>query len=489
MTNAVKVAIVGTGFSGLGMAIKLKEAGIDDFVMFERATEIGGTWRDNIYPGCQCDVPSHLYSFSFRPNPGWSRTYSPQPEIRAYLQRCAEEANVMEHVRFEHEVKDARWDEESGTWTVETTGDTWVADFLVTAHGGLADPAIPEIDGLQSFGGEVIHSATWDPNLDLSGKNVAVVGTGASAIQIVPRIQPVTDRLLVFQRTPPWVLPHTDRPITDRERALYARFPLAQKAMRALVYLSRELLVFGMAKRPKLLEPLRAVAIRHMKSAIKDRALRKRLIPRYLPGCKRLLLSDDYYPALSCGNVDLVTDGIERIEGSAIITRDGARHEVDTIIFATGFKVVDSPVLERVRGRGGRTLRDHWASTGMRAYLGTVVDDFPNLFVMTGPNTGIGHTSLLVMAEAQMRFVLKALTYMEKNRAQSLEVRPEVLAEFNDALQAKMRRSVWTQGGCSSWYLDEQGRNPTLWPDFTWKFKLATRNFEPAKFEIRGRTA
>jgi cation diffusion facilitator CzcD-associated flavoprotein CzcO len=489
MSNKVRVAIVGTGFSGLGMAIRLKQAGMHDFVIFERATDVGGTWRDNIYPGCQCDVPSHLYSFSFRPNPGWSRTYSPQPEIRAYLRRCAEEANVLQHVRFQHEVKDARWDEDSSTWVIETTGDTWTADFLVTAHGGLAEPAFPDITGLDSFAGEVIHSAAWDPDLDLTGKKVAVVGTGASAIQIVPRIQPAAGRLTVFQRTPPWVLPHTDRPISDRERALYARFPIVQKLMRGIVYLSREMLVFGMAKRPKLLEPIRALAIRHMKSSIKDRTLRKKLIPRYLPGCKRLLLSDDYYPALSCGNVDLVTDGIDRIESSAIVTRDGTRHELDIIIFATGFNVIDNPVLEHVHGKGGRTLRDHWASTGMRAYLGTLVDGFPNLFLMTGPNTGIGHTSLVVMAEAQMRFILRALKYMDRKRADSLEVRADVLDEFNAQLQAKMRKTVWTQGGCSSWYLDEQGRNPTLWPDFTWKFMLATRRFEPDNFMIGRRAA
>lgn len=482
--DRIKVAIVGTGFSGLGMAIALKRAGIEDFVVFERAARLGGTWRDNIYPGCQCDVPSHLYSFSFRMNPEWTRTYSTQPEINDYLERCAQEAAVSGHVLYNHEVKRSQWDEAEKCWIVETSGGTWRAEHLITAHGGLAEPAIPDIEGLSSFEGEVIHSAAWDPDLDLTGRRVAMVGTGASAIQIVPRIQPAAETLTVFQRTPPWVLPHTDRPISDWERGVYRRFPVTQKLMRALIYCARELLVFGMAKDPRLLEPLRRVAKAHLRKHIKDRSLREKLTPRYQPGCKRLLLSDDYYPALACGNVDLVTEPIARMEPDGLVTSDGRKHELDAIIFATGFRVTDNPMLDRVIGRAGRSLGEHWASTGMRAYLGTMVDGFPNLFLMTGPNTGIGHTSLLVMIEAQISYVVKALRTLARLDASSIEVRVDVLERFNQELQSKMEGSVWTHGGCSSWYLDEHGRNATLWPDFTWKFKLATRRFDPTDYII-----
>lgn len=482
--NRIKVGIVGTGFSGLGMALALERAGFDDYVVFERASRLGGTWRDNIYPGCQCDVPSHLYSFSFRPNPEWTRTYSTQPEIQNYLERCAREADISSHVLFNHEVKRSQWDEDERYWVVETSGGTWRVDVLITAHGGLAEPAIPEIEGLSSFEGEVIHSAAWDPELDLEGRRVAVVGTGASAIQIVPRVQPKAENLTVFQRTPAWVLPHTDREISDWERRVYRRFPLIQKLMRGLIYCSRELLVFGMAKNPRLLEPLRRYAKAHIGRHIKDRSLRRKLTPRYQPGCKRLLLSDDYYPALSAHNVDLVTEPIARVEPDGIVSGDGCKHQLDSIIFATGFRVTDNPMLERVIGRQGRSLREHWAATGMRAYLGTTVDGFPNLFLMTGPNTGIGHTSLLVMIEAQISYVVKALRALTRQGASTFEVRTEVLERFNEELQSKMTGSVWTHGGCSSWYLDDHGRNATLWPDFTWRFKLATRRFDPDDYVI-----
>ena len=484
--NSTRVAIIGTGFAGLGMAIALKRAGRDDFVVFERASQVGGTWRDNTYPGCQCDVPSHLYSFSFRLNPEWSRTYSTQPEIQDYLRACAHESGVLPHVLFDHDVKFSRWDEDESCWVIETSGGTWRADFLISAKGGLSEPAIPDIDGLDTFEGDVVHSGAWDQHLDLTGRRVAVVGTGASAIQIVPRLQPIVEQLSVFQRTPAWVLPHTDRPISDRERAIYRRFPLAQKLVRGLIYFGREMLVFGMAKNTRFLEPLRRYAQANLYKTVKNRDLRKKLTPRFAPGCKRLLLSDHYYPALVCANVDVVTDPIASIERDAIVTDDGVRHEVDAIVFATGFRVTDNPALERLTGSEDRSLMEHWATSGMRAYLGTTVAAFPNLFLMTGPNTGIGHSSLLVMVEAQIRYILDALRYLDAHEAKRFEVRHGVLERFNDELQSKMDRTVWTQGGCASWYLDDKGRNPTLWPDFTWRFKRATRHFNPSDYVIEG---
>jgi cation diffusion facilitator CzcD-associated flavoprotein CzcO len=466
------------------MSIRLKRAGMHDFVVLERAGEIGGTWRDNVYPGCQCDVPSHLYSFSFALNPEWSRTYSTQPEILDYLRRCADDAGVRDHIELDTEVLGASWDDHAGCWHIETSRGRWTAEVVISGHGGLAEPAIPDIEGLDHFAGKVIHSAAWDPDLDLAGRRVAVVGTGASAIQIVPRIQPEVESLHVFQRTPPWVLPHTDRPIGDRERALYRRVPAAQKAVRLAIYLARELLVLGMAKNPRLLEPLRRIAKLHLRRQVPDRALRRKITPSYSPGCKRLLLSNDYYPALSQPNAEVVTDGIASITPRGIVTRTGTEHAVDVIVFATGFRVTDNPMLERVRGRDGHSMKEAWARTGMSAYVGTTVVGFPNLFLMTGPNTGIGHTSLVVMIEAQIEYVLQCLRFMERNGIAAIEPRPYVAARYNAGLERRMAGTVWTTGGCSSWYLDADGRNTTLWPDFTWRYRRMMRRFDPNDYLI-----
>ena len=479
-----RIAIIGTGFSGLGAAIGLKRAGFDDFVIFERAESVGGTWRDNTYPGCQCDVPSHLYSFSFKLNPNWTRTYSTQPEIWAYLEDCAREAGVMPHVRFEHRVEQARWDEDNSVWVIQTNKGTWRTDILISANGALAEPAIPDIPGLSDFGGPVVHSAAWDHDLDVKNKKVAVLGTGASAIQIIPHLQRQVDRLVVFQRTPAWVMPHTDRKISDRERKLYRRVPLAQKIVRKVIYGAREFLVLGMTKNRKFLKPIQRVAALHIRSKVKDPELRRKLTPSYSLGCKRILLSDDYYPALASDNCDLVTDGIERFSSSGVVTRDGEEHDVDAMILATGFKVTDNPVMEGLIGRGGVSLAETWQRDGMRAYVGTTIPGFPNMFMMTGPNTGIGHTSLLVMIEAQINYIVKALKHMSRSRAATIEVRATAVDAYNTDLQRKMKRTVWTMGGCASWYLDAKGNNTTLWPDFTWRFRKATRRFDPAAYVV-----
>lgn len=481
----IETVIIGTGFSGLGMAMTLKRDGRHDFVVLERRSGLGGTWHDNRYPGCQCDVPSHLYSFSFRPNPNWSRTYSTQPEIERYLETCAEEAGVLPHVHFDHEVLSARWDETERVWVVETNRGTWVAERVIGGWGGLAEPAYPDIPGIDDFEGTVMHSAAWDADVDVAGKRVAVVGTGASAIQIVPRVAETAAQLYVFQRTPAWVLPHTDRPISDRERKLYRRLPLAQKAVRASIYLAREMLAIGMTRNPRFLAPLRALALRHLRSQVRDRALRKKLIPSYSPGCKRLLLSNDYYPALDKPISELVTEPIREMRGNAIVTGDGAEREVDVVVFATGFLVTDNPMANRIVGRDGLSLEDAWRDSGARAYLGTTLTGFPNLFLMTGPNTGIGHTSLLLMIESQFRYVLDCFRYMDERSIGVVDVRADALDRFNEELQRKMARTVWTTGGCSSWYMDDQGRNSTLWPDYTWRFRQMTRRFDPAAYAMQ----
>ena len=483
----VRIGIVGAGFSGLGVAIALRRQGIGDFVVFERADDIGGTWRDNTYPGCQCDVPSHLYSYSFALNPDWSRTYSPQPEIWDYLRDCARRFGVMPHVRLRHRVLDAAWDEAAQRWSIETEQGSWTADVLVVANGGLAEPAIPPIPGTDRFTGQAFHSATWERSTDLAGKRVAVIGTGASAIQIIPRIQPHVEQMYIFQRTPAWVLPHTDRPISEFERSLYRRLPLLQRVVRAGIYGARELLVLGLAKDPRLIAPVRWLAERHLERQVPDPALREQLRPHFSPGCKRLLLSDDYYPALTRPNVELVTNGIDEIRESSIATADGVERPIDTIVYATGFHVIDNPVAGIIRGREGRSLSQVWQVDGMHAYLGTTVAGFPNMFKMSGPNTGQGHTSVIVMVEAQIRYLLDCLRFMDARGVGTVDVRPEVVARYNDVLQAKLRRTVWNAGGCMSWYLDAKGRNPTIWPDFTWRYRKLTRRFDPDRYVITRR--
>jgi cation diffusion facilitator CzcD-associated flavoprotein CzcO len=478
----VRIAIVGAGFSGIGMAIRLKEAGIEDFVILERAEDVGGTWEANTYPGCQCDVPSHLYSFSFQPNPSWTRTYSRQPEIWAYLREVAERHGVRAHLRLGHELAGATWDEERGLWHVETSRGDWTATLLVDATGPLSHPAVPAIRGLRRFEGTIFHSAQWNHEHDLTGERVAVIGTGASAIQFVPRIQPKVGAMHVFQRTAPWILPHSDRPTTRFERRLYRRFPATQRAVRAAVYWSRESFVLGFAKRPRLAGPAERLARLHLRRQVGDPALRRRLQPDFRLGCKRVLISNEWYPALTRPNVELVTDGISHIAGRSIVLADGTQREVDTIILGTGFHVTDPPTARIIRGRAGRTLAQA-AGDSPQAYLGTAMAGFPNLFKIIGPNTGLGHSSMVYMIESQLAYVMDAIRVMEEREIATVDVRPEAVRAFNEEVQAMMKGTVWSSG-CSSWYLDAQGRNTTLWPDFTFRFRQRTRRFDPAAYEL-----
>lgn len=474
---------MGAGFAGLGMAIRLKEEGIEDFVVCERDDDVGGTWWANTYPGCQCDIPSHLYSFSFAPNPDWSRTYPKQPELRDYLRRCAERFDVLDHVRLGCEVEAADWDEEAGVWRLQTAQGELAARTVVAAPGGLSEPSTPRLPGLESFGGTSFHTARWNHEHDLAGRRVAVIGTGASAIQVVPEIQPVVAHLDVFQRTPPWVVPHRDRPITDWERALYRRAPALQRAVRSGVYWMRELMVPGLVHRPQMLRVLEAVARRHLAEQVPDPELRAKLTPDYTIGCKRILPSNHWYPALTRPNVDVVTEGITDVRAEGIVTGDGALHEVDTIIWATGFYVTDIPIAHIVQGREGRKLAEVWEGSP-HAYRGTAVAGFPNLFFLVGPNVGLGHNSIVFMIEAQLNYVVEALRTMRARGAASIEVRPEAQEEYNAKLQSRMGRTVWNSGGCSSWYIDAKGKNTTIWPDFTWRFWQSTRRFDPAAYRL-----
>ena len=478
----VDVAIVGSGFAGLAAAYRLKQAGIEDFEILERAEDVGGTWWANTYPGCQCDVASHLYSLSFAPNPEWTRTYSMQPEIQAYLRRTAETLDLVRHIRFGHEVRHATWDEGAGQWKLDTAAGSVSARVVIGGQGGLSEPRLPDIPGRERFAGPSFHSAAWDHSVDLKGKRVAVLGTGASAIQIVPSIQPEVSELKVFQRTPPWIVPHTDRPTTGFERALYRRFPALQRMVRRNVYWLREWLVIPMAKRPGLLKPLERRSIAHMKKAVKDPELREKLIPDYRIGCKRILPSNRWYPALAKENVDVVTDGITEVRPEGVVTADGTLHELDVIVYATGFHVTDIPFARLVTGVGGRTLEEIWNGSP-QAYKGSTVPGFPNLFFLLGPNTGLGHNSIVYMIESQVNYVVDALKKMRERELHAVEVKPDAFRHWNDAIQRRMPPTVWNSGGCASWYIDRNGRNTTIWPDFTWKFRKLTREFDIAAYE------
>ena len=483
MGHEKRIAIIGTGFAGLGMAIRLKQEGIDDFVVLEKADDVGGTWRENTYPGVQCDVPSHLYSFSFAPNPNWSRTFPLGDEIWDYLRECAHRYGVMPHIRFGEEVQSADWDEGRQRWRIETADDTIAAQVLVAGTGPLHEPAIPCLPGLDRFEGKLFHSAEWDHGHDLTGEHVAVVGTGASAIQFVPRIQPKVSRMHVFQRTPPWIMPHPDRALTPLEHKIYRAFPTAQLTMRAAIYWARETFVLGFMDRRFAKLPER-VALKHLRAQVPDPELRRKLTPDYTLGCKRVVISNDYFPTLMQPNVELVTDGIAEVRASSVVTADGAEREVDTIIFGTGFRVTDPPSAHLVRGRDGRTLAETWQGS-MEAHLGTTIAGFPNLFFLVGPNTGLGHNSIVFMIESQLNYVLDALRTMEARGAGSIDVRPDVQARYNAAIQKRLRNTVWNVGGCASWYLEETGRNTTLWPGFTWPFRRLLRRFDADHYELR----
>src|SRR3954471_1493511 len=464
------------------MAIRLKQAGIDDFTVLERAADVGGTWFANTYPGCQCDVPSNLYSFSFAPKHDWTHTYPEQPQILAYLRECVDRFDIGDRIRLNTELEEAGWDPADRTWRLRTSAGALTARVLIAAPGLLSEPALPQIPGLDSFPGTIFHSARWNHDHDLKGERVALLGTGATAVQIAPRIQPRVQKLTVFQRTPPWVLPHPDREITDRQKRLYARFPLMQKLSRAAIYTVREGYVLGMVLKPGLLRIPETVAKMHLRSQVKDRSLRAKLTPKYAIGCKRILLSDDWYPRITAPNAELVTERIERVEGRTIVTADGARRTVDTIILATGFSPTDPPIARRLRDGAGRTLSEHWRGSP-QAYVGTTVAGFPNLFLLYGPNLNLGHSSIVYMLESQIRYVMEALAAMRERRAAELEVTRDAQECWNAWVQERLSGTVWDTGGCSSWYVDSNGRNSVIWPDFTFKFRRVG-TFDPSDHRL-----
>jgi cation diffusion facilitator CzcD-associated flavoprotein CzcO len=489
-----RIAIVGTGFSGLGAAIALTNAGwggsgVEDMMLLERRDGVGGTWHDNSYPGCRCDVPSNLYSFSFAPNPSWTETFSAQPEIERYLKKTARDYGVLERICFSTALESARWDAASSVWVLETSRGSLKADFLISGVGPLAEPAIPEFVGASTFGGEAFHSAQWRHDVDLTGRNVAIVGTGASTIQFLPIVQRSAGQVTLFQRTPPWVFPHRNRRTFAVEQVLYRAFPALQRFSRWRIYWMGELLLGSLlVKNSPMLRRMESLGRRLLARHVPDPQLRAKLTPTYTPGCKRLLQSNDYYPALQRPNVQVETEKILELAPEGVVTADGVLHQVDVLIYGTGFRVTDNPTTHRIFGRSGVSLAAHWAGTptGMSAYCGTTIPDFPNFFMLAGPNTGIGHTSLVVMIEAQVQHVVGALESLARGGSSVVEVRPQVAAEWGDEIQRKAAPTVWNSGGCSSWYLDEAGRNTTLWPDYTFRFVRRVRDFSAQDYVLSG---
>jgi len=486
--QTVEVAVLGSGFAGIAMAAELHRDGRTDFVVLERASEVGGTWRDNTYPGAACDVPSHLYSFSFAPNPAWSHSFSRQPQIQDYLCSVVDELGIRPYLRLGHEVTAVTWDSEHERWDVETSRGRFSARIVIAATGALSEPSTPTIPGLDEFEGTVFHSARWRHKHDLAGENVAVIGTGASAIQFVPKIQPTVRQLTLFQRTAPWVMPRHDRPIARIEQRLYRRFPAYQRLARSAIYWGREVYAVALTRNTRLLALPQRIAARHLERQVPDPELRANLTPTYTIGCKRILISNDYYPALTRPNVSVETERILRVRERSIVTEDGTEHPVDTIIFGTGFKVTDPAIARMLRGRDGRLLAEEWAG-GMRAHRGSTIPGFPNFFLMVGPNTGLGHTSQVYMIEQQVMFIAEALRLWRNAHAATIEVRLEAVDADETEIQQRMKATVWTTGGCASWYLDPRGRNTVLWPDFTFKFASRLRTINEADYVLAGSRA
>ncbi len=484
MTNTYDQLIIGSGFAGLCAAIKLKEQGENNFVILERNDWLGGTWYDNHYPGAACDVESHLYSFSFEPNPNWSRQFSPQHEILKYMEHCAEKYDLNKHLQYNTTVTEAAFDEAKGVWDVKAEGGkNFSARSIISCSGGLSQPMFPDIKGIDTFKGTMFHSAKWNKNFDWKNKTIAVIGTGASAIQIVPAIAPDVKQLYLFQRTPPWIMPKPDAEISSLRRWLYNNLPFMQRLYRGRLYWQHELMALGFIRHPGILKLASKLALRYLKKSVPDEKLREKLTPNYVMGCKRILITNDYYPALIRSNVEVITDGIEQINETGILTKEGVQRNVDAIIIATGFQAAEEVSRFAVKGRSGMDLNEAWRD-GAEAYLGTTVSGFPNMFLVVGPNTGLGHSSMILMIEAQVNLIMESLKALKQKSAKFIDLKPDVQQEYNRDIQEKLSHTVWQNGGCHSWYQMKNGKNVTLWPGFTFTFMKRTKKFEEEKYEI-----
>lgn len=474
-----RVLVIGAGFAGLGMAVGLARAGEGEFVVLEKSDEVGGTWRENTYPGCECDVPSVLYSYSFAPHRRRGGDRASQPEILDYLRRVSDEYGVRAKIEFGAEVGGGRWDEAARRWHVRTLdGREYVAQFLVVGTGALHQPALPRIPGAGTFGGPAFHSAQWDHSVDLSGKTVAVIGTGASAVQLVPELAARAGALQLYQRTPPWVLPRRTSGLRG------ARVPATGRIARALTYWNAELLAVGLNGPPALTRPLERRARRHLRRQVPDPELRRALTPGYRIGCKRILRSDEYYPVLSRPGTEVVTDPIAEIRPDAVVTADGTVRPVDVIVYATGFRVAGPLARLPLTGRDGVTLQELWHRDGIATHLGITVSGLPNAFLLTGPNTGLGHSSLVFMIESQVRHVLAAMALVDREGARAVDVRADAQAGYHADLHDRLASAVWSTGGCASWYVAADGTNHSLWPGLSWRYRLRTRRVRRRDHEL-----
>ena len=481
----VDVLIIGGGFSGLCMGIKLLEADMDSFLIIEKSADIGGTWWDNRYPGCACDIPSHLYSFSFFPSAEWTRMYPGQQEIHAYLKRCVEQYGLAPYLRLNTRFCEAIWDESAGVWNVTVAdGERIRARVMVSGMGALHVPHFPEIKGLDRFQGPAFHSSAWDYKVDLAGKNVAVVGTGASAIQFVPQIAQHVGKLHLFQRTPPWIVPRLDFAFSDKWKWRFRNIPITRWVLRQYIFWRQEIRVLGFLGNEGFRQKMEAIALRHLARAIKDPTMRAALTPNYQLGCKRVLVSDDYYPSLKRSNIELVTEGISEVCPHSIVTRDGVERPIDVLIYGTGFRATEPLIGCRVAGKGGVEIHEAWGKR-MSAYLGITAAGFPNLFMLLGPNTGLGHNSVVLMIEAQVRYAMKCLKLMKRRKQRVLEVRPEIQQSFVDEIYRRMAGTVWLSGGCKSWYQDQTtGEITTLWPGSVVSYLRRTRSVSASDYKL-----
>jgi len=481
----VDVLIVGAGFSGLCMAIKLHEAGMNSFLIIEKSADIGGTWWDNRYPGCACDIPSHLYSFSFEPSPDWTRMYPGQQEIQDYLKGCVARHELDPQIRLNTRFQEAVWDEAAGFWRATTRDGMRVrARMLVSGMGALHVPRFPDFPGLDRFEGPAFHSSAWDHRVELGGKNVAVVGTGASSIQFVPQIAPQVGKLHLFQRTPGWIVPRLDFAISEKWKRRFRNIPLTRWAFRQYIFWRQEIRVLGFLGNEPFRKKVEAISLRHLARRIKDPKMRAALTPNYQLGCKRVLVSDDFYPALNRSNVELVTEPIAEVRERSIVTRGGVERPIDVLIYGTGFRATEPLIGCRVVGRGGVEIHDAWKER-MSAYLGVTVTGFPNFFMLLGPNTGLGHNSVVLMIEAQVRYAMKCLKLMKRRSQRVIEVRAETQQRFVEEIYRRMAGTVWQSGGCHSWYQDQRtGEITTLWPGSVVSYLRRARSVSPSDYRL-----
>ncbi|MFE3026207.1 flavin-containing monooxygenase [Nocardia tengchongensis] len=485
MTDSIEhrtIVILGAGFGGIGMAIKLREAGFEDLVLLERADDLGGTWQANTYPGCACDVPSQLYSYSFAPNPNWSRTYGRQAEILAYLRGVATEHDVVRHIRLNTELLDARWDDEDALWRIETSRGPLTADYFIAAAGIFTEAKYPALPGLETFEGKTFHSLHWDHDHDLTGERVAVIGTGASSVQFIPEIQPAVAALTVFQRSAPWIVPRMDRPTWSVERSLLRRIPVAQKLVRGTWYTLIE--GFGLVGfvDNRFRHPYELLGRFQLRRQIRDPRLRAKVTPDYMIGCKRAIFADAYLPALDQDNVEVVTDGIAEVRPRSIVTRAGAEIPVDTIVFGTGFEPVPA-AFERITGRDGVTIADVHRKRP-RTYLGAALAGFPNFFCTLGPFGAAGNQSAIYMIESQIAYIVDALTTLRGRGAHRVEVHAARQDAFVDEMHRRSADTVWLTGGCESYYTTPEGGNAGLYPGWSFEYRRRTKHFDSDAYEV-----